>query len=711
MSARQYLFPIRLAFAALALASTGLYAADRTWDGGSVADGNWGTAENWDSGVPVADDILFFAGTTRLLATNNLTANTEFDGINFASGAGAFTLGGNVAMNLGGGITNSSDNLQTFGGSGSYTVTTSITIDTGSAGILFSSVGGAKFSSSSGTNITKTGTGTLFLSQNSDTFKGSFIIAEGTVETTAASTAASPLGQGGDGTYMSNNTKFLISRTAAGSVGVNGTFYAADGAQITMGVASDGVTTAIGAHGYSAGYGQGVTIVKTGAGVLAAGNTSTNNTNWGITTANTWLVNEGLLMAKDQDYTLGNSNNRVILNGGGLRINNTSLSAARTIELSNAAGNQINITNVGNSTIAGQITGTGGFAKTGAGTITLAASNDYQGATKISEGRLQISNRLALQNSVLDTSGAGTVGLLGAAATNVTLGGLSGATDLAAEIAAGYTTVTNITLNTGSGTSATYSGVIANGAAGMSVVKSGTGTQTLSGDSTYTGATAVQAGKLVVDGSIASSAVTVTNGGTIGGSGSVGALTIADGGTLAPGSSPGTLFAESSTWSNGGSYDWEILSLLDDPGTSWDLLSITNSGTLNLSGLTAGGYTINLITLSDPTTQGALAGFAPTATYTNWLIASASGIDGFEAGDFSLDSALFVGATGTFGIEQRAIAGGQGLFLTYTGGGAPIPEPGTWAAAALLAATAGFIGWRRRRTQTAGKSPVFSVSK
>jgi MYXO-CTERM domain-containing protein len=28
---------------------------------------------------------------------------------------------------------------------------------------------------------------------------------------------------------------------------------------------------------------------------------------------------------------------------------------------------------------------------------------------------------------------------------------------------------------------------------------------------------------------------------------------------------------------------------------------------------------------------------------------------------------------------------------------APVPEPGTWAAAALLAGVAGFIHWRRRR--------------
>jgi autotransporter-associated beta strand protein len=64
---------------------------------------------------------------------------------------------------------------------------------------------------------------------------------------------------------------------------------------------------------------------------------------------------------------------------------------------------------------------------------------------------------------------------------------------------------------------------------------------TLSGLSTYTGATNVNAGTLSVNGSIASSSLTTVNaGGTLGGNGTVGNTTI-NGGTLAPGNSIGTL--------------------------------------------------------------------------------------------------------------------------------------------------------------------------
>ncbi|MEA2941255.1 MAG: hypothetical protein QOD09_1784 [Bradyrhizobium sp.] len=64
---------------------------------------------------------------------------------------------------------------------------------------------------------------------------------------------------------------------------------------------------------------------------------------------------------------------------------------------------------------------------------------------------------------------------------------------------------------------------------------------TLSGVTTFTGATNVNAGTLSVNGSIASSSLTTVNaGGTLGGNGTVGNTTI-NGGTLAPGNSIGTL--------------------------------------------------------------------------------------------------------------------------------------------------------------------------
>ena len=57
--------------------------------------------------------LLVFAGTTQLNANNNSAANTEYAGITFNAGAGAFVLGGN-AINLAGDVVNNSTNLQTI---------------------------------------------------------------------------------------------------------------------------------------------------------------------------------------------------------------------------------------------------------------------------------------------------------------------------------------------------------------------------------------------------------------------------------------------------------------------------------------------------------------------------------------------------------------------------------------------------------------------
>ncbi len=79
---------------------------------------------------------------------------------------------------------------------------------------------------------------------------------------------------------------------------------------------------------------------------------------------------------------------------------------------------------------------------------------------------------------------------------------------------------------------------------GGSLVKTGSGTLTLTGSNSYTGQTIVQNGTLVVDGSIAKSSLTTVKGGALlRGSGTVGSTIIASFGNLAPGPSetPGAM--------------------------------------------------------------------------------------------------------------------------------------------------------------------------
>ncbi|HID8414301.1 TPA: autotransporter outer membrane beta-barrel domain-containing protein [Serratia marcescens] len=72
------------------------------------------------------------------------------------------------------------------------------------------------------------------------------------------------------------------------------------------------------------------------------------------------------------------------------------------------------------------------------------------------------------------------------------------------------------------------------------LTKQGIGTLVLTGNNTYAGPTLVNQGRLAVNGSI-TSAVSVQNGGIVGGSGTVGSLAARNGGTVAPGNSIGTL--------------------------------------------------------------------------------------------------------------------------------------------------------------------------
>ena len=97
-------------------------------------------------------------------------------------------------------------------------------------------------------------------------------------------------------------------------------------------------------------------------------------------------------------------------------------------------------------------------------------------------------------------------------------------------------------VNAESGTTLIINGAIGDGSpsGGFGITKGAPGTVALEGTSTYTGSTAVSAGKLQVDGSIAaSSGIRVNSGGTLTGGGSVPTLTGNNGGTIAPGTPSG----------------------------------------------------------------------------------------------------------------------------------------------------------------------------
>lgn len=90
------------------------------------------------------------------------------------------------------------------------------------------------------------------------------------------------------------------------------------------------------------------------------------------------------------------------------------------------------------------------------------------------------------------------------------------------------------------------------------LTKQGIGTLVLTGNSTYSGPTLVNQGRLAVNGSL-QSAVTVNAGGVLGGNGRVGTLLANAGGVVAPGNSIGTLHVSSDvTFQPGSTYAVEV---------------------------------------------------------------------------------------------------------------------------------------------------------
>jgi hypothetical protein len=220
----------------------------------------------------------------------------------------------------------------------------------------------------------------------------------------------------------------------------------------------------------------------------------------------------------------------------------------------------------------------------------------------------------------------------------------------------------------------------------------------LAANAIHVGATGNTGNKLVVNGSIGGSTVTLNSGGILSGAGTVGSLTVGDGASLSPGNSPGTLnVAGNVTWLGGGNYNWQTLNTVGTTGTQWDLISAT--GALDLTALSIGSkFNINVWSLQStgPDVNGDIANFDNTQTH-QWLIAiAAGGITGFTGTEqFNIN----VGATngtagfsnlldgGTFSVSQS----GNELFLSYSA----VPEPRTWALVAPFLAGA-VVAHRRR---------------
>jgi fibronectin-binding autotransporter adhesin len=198
--------------------------------------------------------------------------------------------------------------------------------------------------------------------------------------------------------------------------------------------------------------------------------------------------------------------------------------ASGTINLAgaSAATNTITVTNGSDTaTISSALSGSNGLTKAGNGTLILSGANTYTGGLTINAGTVKLGSTGALNSTANSqnalTFGPASTGTLSVNGNSVTIASLNSDAGNAGTtiVQNGSTSAGTATLTIGNSTNAdsTFAGTIRDGNTGiLAINKTGSGTLTLSGANTYTGATNINQGKLVLSGgSLAAGTVSVAN--------------------------------------------------------------------------------------------------------------------------------------------------------------------------------------------------------
>lgn len=220
--------------------------------------------------------------------------------------------------------------------------------------------------------------------------------------------------------------------------------------------------------------------------------------------------------------------------------------------------------------------GNGRFTLASGTQMNLSGQADGGNAVMTSNGLVTFAGQATGAGATIANNAGGVVNIADSSGTAI--GSLSGA----GNVVLGAASLTEGALSRNDGISGVISG------AGGSLSKTGNGTLTLTGDNTYTGATAVQQGVLLVNGNqqAATGAVSVASGATLGGNGTLGGtVTVADNAHLAAGAdlnSVGMLTTGGLTLNQNAQIDFQFGRSYVAGGSLNDLINV--NGDLNLNG-------------------------------------------------------------------------------------------------------------------------------
>ncbi len=198
------------------------------------------------------------------------------------------------------------------------------------------------------------------------------------------------VGNSGSGTLNITNGGYVSN--AVGYVGYG------SGSTGTVLVSGSGSTWNNGGNLF-VGYDGAGSVTQTGgtnsvAGILYLGYNSDGN--------GTYNLNGGVLMLK----SVAKGSGTAAFNfGGGTILATGAFSTSLPMNLSGTGGNATVNTNGYAVTLSGALSGAGGLTKTGAGTLTLSAANDYGGTTTVTGGTLELQTVTA-RHPVFDLGGA-----------------------------------------------------------------------------------------------------------------------------------------------------------------------------------------------------------------------------------------------------------------------------------------------------------------
>jgi autotransporter-associated beta strand protein/T5SS/PEP-CTERM-associated repeat protein len=491
-------------------------AVDGTWQGPGA---EWTTGTNWSSSPTVPDGTATFTNNgapTSVTISNTTSINTiAFDAL---APAYSFTVQSGATFT----VNNSSSSTSHF------SVSSGATLAIGNGGSV-------EIGSLAGAGALQLGVSDpnaiLFISGSTSTTFAGVISGPGSIELDDAAT----LRLTGTGSVIGGDLDLCLCSTGAltidgGSLSVNGlsqgvtveggTLNVINGATLQVGDSPAANDLLVASNMIISGAGSSVTVNGfTGIGIFGPATLSISSGGK--------LISQG---GAEIDSILGTPTATVTgpgstwnVGGLGLSVGGGSTGGPGVLTVSNGA--VVNSTT--STTIGDVVDGSSNVVVTGAGSVLNAFNSLAIGGPGCGCGPL-IGTLTVADGGVVNSSGF--TGIAQGSTLNLGIGGLAGAINTPAiandgRIVANFTDpLTLAAAISGTGT----------------LSKAGPGTLTLTGNSSYTGATTVNAGTLSVNGSIASSALTVNPGGTIGGTGVIGSTTI-NGGTLAPGNSIGTL--------------------------------------------------------------------------------------------------------------------------------------------------------------------------